>query len=135
MVVTVSDTVSRFLSGPSAYVLLWRQVQTCLVTCSLLRFALFLMAIHVPGSWFTNVLLVLIGVSGIPYLVFLQWAPSKERKERRAGYTTLPRAHRELEQRDPYLGVVIRLAGAEYLASEDFRAIRDRAKALGRSGY
>ena len=122
------------LKGPSAYVLFVIRLWSMAPPCSMLLFALALMGAGVPQSWLTTTVLFVGAVSGIPYPIYLNWAPVKERKEVRAGYTTFPRSHIEVEQRDPYLGRVIRQAGEEYLDWSSFREIcrqaKEEAKAL-----
>jgi hypothetical protein len=40
--------------------------------------------------------------------VLIAWVPIKAQVEQKAGYTTLPNELKDLEQRDPYLGRIIR---------------------------
>lgn len=82
----------------------------------------------VPQSWFTNSLVAAMGPAGIPVIVLINWSTVKARAGQRAGYTTLRNQLREMEQRDPYLGRVIRRPGEEYLQRADFLAIIQAAK-------
>jgi hypothetical protein len=68
------------------------------------------------------------GVSVIPVVVLILMFASKWRAERDAGYTTLEYTHKKLEQRDPYLGRVIRGPGEDYLERTHFRTIIQAAK-------
>ncbi|SEB67253.1 hypothetical protein [Arthrobacter woluwensis] len=118
-----------FLSGPSAYVLyakasrwIWAFVGTALVL-------MVLAAARVPQSLF-NVFLALLFPSLVPWVAFVLWGSARTQSECTAGYTTLPRKFKELEQRDPYLGERIRDAGEEFIADEEFLSICSSSKAL-----
>ncbi|MBT1004022.1 hypothetical protein KIH31_15655 [Paenarthrobacter sp. DKR-5] len=67
-------------------------------------------------------------VAIVPICVLIQWSATKDRKEQKAGYTTMQNWRKDLEQRDPYMGRVIRKAGAEYLERSEFLAIVQAAK-------
>ncbi|NUP73786.1 MAG: hypothetical protein HOQ07_03930 [Sinomonas sp.] len=96
-------------------------------------FLLLLMVFKVPGSSFTDALVAIGLLTGVVYGTFAMWARLKERAEKRAAYTTLPRRYMELEQRDPYLGTRIRAAGDEYLEQSEFTAIVRHSRAMTRS--
>ncbi|RKR30217.1 hypothetical protein [Arthrobacter oryzae] len=82
----------------------------------------------IPQSWFTNSIVAAMGLVVIPVIVLINWVAVKVRAEQKAGYTTLRNKLKELEQRDPYLGRVIRKPGEEYLQRADFFAISQAAK-------
>ncbi|WP_426004550.1 hypothetical protein ACPFL9_19090 [Paenarthrobacter sp. NyZ202] len=83
----------------------------------------------VPQSWFIDVLGILMLVSIAPVVVLIGWCASRERAERRAGYTTLRLGDRKLAQREPYMGRIIRLAGTDYLDRRHFAEILDATRA------
>ncbi|MBT8162599.1 MULTISPECIES: hypothetical protein [Arthrobacter] len=64
--------------------------------------------------------------------MLILWCPIKEEAEKSAGYTTLRLAHKELEQRDPYLGRVIRQPGKDYLDRAQLQAIVEAARNAAR---
>ncbi len=76
-----------------------------------------------PQSWFIDVLGILMLVSITPVVVLMSWCASRDRAERRAGCTTLSLGDRKMAQRDPYMGRIIRLAGADYLDRRHFAEI------------
>ncbi|WP_419200174.1 hypothetical protein [Paenarthrobacter nitroguajacolicus] len=82
-----------------------------------------------PQSWFTNTMVACMAASVIPVIVLINWCAVRERAEKRAGYTTLRTSRNELMQRDPYLGRVIRLAGATPLERQRFLQIIADTKA------
>ena len=82
----------------------------------------------VPQSWFTNSLVAAMGLAGIPVIVLINWSTVKARAERKAVYTTLWNNLKELEQRDPYLGRVIRNPGQAYMQRAEFLAVIQAAK-------
>lgn len=129
MVKTVPSPTRNLLNGPSAYALWMRARRWVFAPAVVFLVALVLMKVGVPQSWVTDGLMAVFLISAVPFSVFLQWAPSKERKEVRAGYTTLPRSHKDVEQRDPFLGAPIRSPGGEYLPPQDFRKICTEGKA------
>lgn len=67
-------------------------------------------------------------LSTLPVTVLITRVPSRVRAEKKAGYTTLQYGDRKLEQRDPYMGGVIRTPGKEYLDRSNFRACLKEAK-------
>ncbi|MCT9868996.1 hypothetical protein [Paenarthrobacter aurescens] len=78
---------------------------------------------------FTDLLLGLLLVSGLALMVLINWAGFREDAEKKAGYTTIRLGNRKLMQRDPYMGRMIRLAGADYLDRQHFAEILERTKA------
>lgn len=82
----------------------------------------------IPQSWFTSALVFLTSLPVLALAVLTIRAAFRERAEQKAGYTTLQYGEKKLEQRDPYLGRVIRKAGEPYLPREDFIDILERAK-------
>ena len=83
---------------------------------------------RVAQSWFVDVLGIHMLVSIALVVVLINWCASKERAERRAGYTTLRRGDKMLFQKDPYMGRIIRLAGADLIDRQRFSEILDNAK-------
>ncbi|WP_155848504.1 hypothetical protein [Arthrobacter sp. 35W] len=67
-------------------------------------------------------------VATVPLAILIGWVGIKELEETLAGYTTQRHGNKMLEQRDPYLGRVIRRPGEDYLEHERFRAIIQTAK-------
>ena len=53
-------------------------------------------------------------------MVLINWRASGKMLEKKAGYTTIRLGNRKLMQRDPYMGRMIRLAGADYLDRQHF---------------
>ncbi|MEI2277449.1 hypothetical protein OHC50_08240 [Paenarthrobacter ilicis] len=62
-------------------------------------------------------------------MVLINWAGFREDAEKKAGYTTIRLGNGKLMQRDPYMGHIIRLAGADYLDRQHFAAILEQTKA------
>lgn len=83
----------------------------------------------IPQSFFTNLLLGLLAVSGLVLIVLINWAGFREDAEKKAGYTTIRLGNKKLMQRDPYMGRIIRLAGADFLDRQHFTEILERTKA------
>ncbi|MEI2276854.1 hypothetical protein OHC50_05150 [Paenarthrobacter ilicis] len=83
----------------------------------------------IPQSLFTDLLLGLLLVSGLVLIVLINWAGAREDAEKKAGYTTTRLGNRKLMQRDPYMGHIIRLAGADYLDRQQFAEILEKTKA------
>ncbi len=83
----------------------------------------------VPQSWFTTFLLFCFGVTGLPVIVLIGSVPKREKVERQAGYTTLRLGDKDLLQRDPYMGHIIRLAGSPYIDPQRFAEILKATKA------
>jgi hypothetical protein len=83
----------------------------------------------VPQSWFTNLMVTSLLISGLVLAFLVGWVGLRERAERKAGYTTLRLGDKQLMQRDPYMGRIIRLAGADYLGRQDFAEILERTRA------
>ena len=125
-----SNSHRNLLKGPTAYELGALEVKfliAMLATLGCMAIAFFIANVSI--SWLNAVFLVALVCSSLPGAVFIMWSEVKEQAEKRAGYTTLPSGYKQLEQRDPYLGVVIREPGGDFLDADTFREIRDRAKA------
>lgn|GEM_PF-3411179 len=118
----------QLIDGPTAFVLWrWRYRFTTLtlVVCLVL---FVLNNIGVPQSWFVSTLLVLMITSGFSLVILINWCAAREFAEKRAGYTTTRTRRNEVMQRDPYLGKVIRSAGAPQLERRQFLEIIEAAK-------
>lgn len=120
--------MKRLIPGRSAYALLQARYRATTLALVVLGFVLMLSLLGVPESWFTQMMLVFMGISSLPLSVLMFLVPRKVRAEHRAGYTTLQSEDKELEQRDPYLGRVIRQPGEDFLQRAEFRAILVQAK-------
>lgn len=106
----------------------WRHRATAvLVVVGLV--GLYLNNIGIPQSLFTDLLIGLLAASGLVLIVLINWAGFREDAEKKAGYTTIRLGNKKLMQRDPYMGRIIRLAGADYLDRQDFAEILERTKA------
>lgn len=116
------------IKGPTAFALLRLRYRCTTVALIVTLTVLFLSVSGLPQSWLTNSLVAAMGVAAIPVCVLITWVPAKARAEQKAGYTTLRNELKDLEQRDPYLGRVIRNPGGEYLQRADFLAIIQVAK-------
>jgi hypothetical protein len=77
-------------------------------------------------------LIILIMITIGPLLYLIMAAFNKDSAEVEAGYTTSPSNHIDLEQRDPYVGRVIRKPGEPYLEPARFKEIVSRARAESR---
>ncbi|MCZ9883646.1 hypothetical protein [Arthrobacter sp. B2a2-09] len=84
---------------------------------------------RIPLLWlmYTAAAGMLVGGFSVAFLVI--YVAIKTKAEEETGYTTLQHGNRKLEQRDPYLGRVIRGPGEDYLQRADFREIVQSAKA------
>ena len=118
----------RLIKGPTAFALLSLRYRCTTAGLVVTLTALVLSVSGVPQSWLTNSLVAAMGVAAIPVCVLITWVPAKARAEQKAGYTTLRNELKDLEQRDPYLGRVIRNPGGEYLERAEFLAIIQAAK-------
>lgn len=118
----------HLIAGPTAFALLRLRIRCTTVALVILAITLTLNVSGVPQSWLTNTFVVAIGVSMLPVIVLIGRAASRDRAERAAGYTTLQYGDKKLEQRDPYLGRVIRRPGEDYLQRPQFRTIIQAAK-------
>ena len=116
------------LAGPTAYVLWWVRIRATTVVLMCLLGLTISVSRVLPQSWFTDTVMLSIFVAGLVVVVLILWCPIKEQAEKSAGYTTLRLAHKELEQRDPYLGRVIRQPGEGYLDHAQFQAIVEAAR-------
>lgn len=116
------------IKGPTAFTLLRLRYRCTTAALAVLGTTFIFSVSGVPQSWLTNSLVFAMGVATIPVIALIGWVPARARAEQRAGYTTLRNELKELEQRDPYLGRVIRNPGREYLQRADFLAIIQVAK-------
>lgn len=123
----------NLLDGLSAYALyiVLRRVSLCAGIPPLVLVPIINSPPH--PQWAMTLAGLLVCLTGASVIYFVQVSTMKENREVEAGYTTLPRAHMDVEQRDPYLGRVIRTAGAQYLAGDDFKVIASRTKSEWRS--
>ena len=124
----MNETGGGLIKGPTAFALLRLRYKCTTVALAVALTMAALSASGVPQSWFTISLVAAMGLTGIPVVVLILWAPIKAQAEKQAGYTTLRNELKDLEQRDPYLGRVIRNPGQEYLQRADFLAIIQAAK-------
>ena len=76
---------------------------------------------------------ILLVVTSAPLLYLIMAAFNKDSAEVEAGYTTSPMNHMDLEQRDPYMGRVIRKPGEPYREPDRFKEIVSRAHAESRA--
>ena len=117
------------LDGPSAYA--FANART--------TYAKFFLIIPVTGAflrffdlwiqWVMSSLGILLMIAIGPLLYLVMAAFNKDSAEVEAGYTTTPNNHIDLEQRDPYMGRVIRKPGEQYLDPNRFKEIVSRARA------
>ncbi|MFI2565402.1 hypothetical protein [Paenarthrobacter sp. NPDC018779] len=117
------------IDGATAYqITKWRYRATTFMAVVGLT-CLALMKAGIPQSWFTNSLVGLFASSSLLLIVVVNWAESRVRAEKKASYTTLRLGDKQLMQRDPYMGRVIRLAGGEYVDRRRFAEILAATKA------
>lgn len=120
---------SGLITGRTAFqVTQWRH-RTTAVGASTGLVGLFLQNAGIPQSLFTDLLLGLLLVSGLVLILLINWAGFREDAEKKAGYTTIRLGNKNLMQRDPYMGRIIRLAGADYLHRQQFAEILEKTKA------
>lgn len=119
---------SKLLKGPTANALLRLRYKFTAVTLVICLVIMFGAATHTPRSWLTDSVVFLLAIPAAIVCWLIVWVPARERAERKAGYTTLLYGDRKLEQRDPYLGEVIRQPGGAYLTPQEFHTIVDAAK-------
>ncbi|CAD5989873.1 hypothetical protein [Agreia sp. COWG] len=125
----VNDRESRMLvAGVTAYRLLQLRFRATSAAIVLAALVILLNISRVPQSWITVVLVWLAFLAVVLIAVMIGLLDSKQRAERRAGYTTLRIGDRKLEQRDPYMGRVIRAPGGRYLNRTEFTAAVQSAK-------
>lgn len=118
----------HLVTGVTAYeLLMWRYRCTTAVLV-VLAITLVCNVSGVPQSWFTTFLMVAIGLTLLPLIVLIGSVAKREKAERQAGYTTQRFGNKKLEQRDPYLGRVIRHPGEPYLSREEFLQLLKNAK-------
>lgn len=122
------DPDRHLIAGPTAFAVMRWRFRSATVTGGGSLAVAVLNASGMPQSWLTNTSVAAVFLSAVVLVVLMGRSDSRERAESKAGYTTLLRGDRELEQRDPYLGRVIRRPGDEYLPREEFLAILQTAK-------
>lgn len=88
----------------------------------------FLSYLNLWVQWVMTSLSILLGVTLAPLMYLVVATANKDSAEVSAGYTTFPRTHIELEQRDPYLGRVIRKPGEQFLEPDRFNEIASQAQ-------
>lgn len=117
------------VAGHTAYVTrMWQRRAAAVAVFFALCIVLLSMA-GIKNSLYMNTALVFLGVSTLALLGMMTWCGFREGAEERAGYTTLPDGYKRLLQRDPCMGHVIRLSGADYLSPKRFREIIEKTKA------
>lgn len=125
----MSDFPERqLLPGKTAYELLVWRYRCTTAALVVLATTFVCSASGVPQSWFTTSLMVAIGLTLLPVVVLIGSVGKRERAEQRAGYTTQRFGNKKLEQRDPYLGRVIRHPSEPYLSRDEFLQIVKNAK-------
>ncbi|MFK4299853.1 membrane protein implicated in regulation of membrane protease activity [Arthrobacter sp. GAS37] len=118
----------QLLAGPTAYALMRMRFRCTTVTLAVLALGYALNVSGVPVLWLMYTVLAMAGISILPLLVLILWVPIRTQTEEEGGYTTLQYGKTKLEQRDPYLGRVIRAPGEDYLERAQFQAILQAAK-------
>lgn len=120
------------LDGPSAYVLANARTKYTKFFLPIPITMAFLSFFNLWIQWLMTSLSILLVLAIGPFLYLVMAAFNKDSAEVEAGYTTTPNSHIGLEQRDPYMGRVIRQPGQPYLESNRFREIVSRARAESR---
>lgn len=133
MVNNISDR--NLIEGWTAFALLRLRFRLTHVAVLLMTVLLILSLSGIPQSWFTSLMVFVAMGSGIAVTTLVGRVPARERAEKKAGYTTLQYGDKDLEQRDPYFGRVIRKPGDEYLQRKDFLAIVQAAKAAAEETF
>lgn len=119
----------HLLPGPTAFALLRWRFRCTTVAIIALAIVWLAQASGMHRSWFTDLLVAVMGLTLMPVVLLIWWVGYKTYAERAAGYTTLWHGDPNLEQRDPYLGTALRPAGAPYLDRPAFTAALDRCQA------
>ena len=122
------EAPGTLLDGPSAYA--FANARTTYtkfflpipITMALLGYFLWI-------QWVMTSLSILMMIAIGPFLYLVMAAFNRDSAEVEAGYTTSPTNHIDLEQRDPYMGRVIRKPGEQYLDPNRFKEIVSRARA------
>lgn len=120
---------ARLLAGPTAFALLRMRFRGTTVAL------VFLAIIYVVNASGLTQFIWAIYISAAAMLVSVLFAAFlivyvaiKTEAEGEAGYTTLQYGNRKLEQRDPYLGRVIRGPGEDYFERTQFQTILQAAR-------
>lgn len=127
------EAPGTLLDGPSAY---WFAKTRTTYTKFFLPLPIagaLLSFLHLWVQWVMTSLSILIMITIGPLLYLIMAAFNKDSAEVEAGYTTSPTNHMDLEQRDPYMGRVIRKPGEPYLEPDRFKEIVSRAHAESRA--
>ena len=123
------SSTRHLLPGPTAFALLRLRIRCTTVAVLCTGVVGIANASGIPRSWFTDLLVAIMGLSLMPVVVLIWWVGFKTYAERAEGYTTLWHGDPGLEQRDPYLGTTLRPAGAPYLDGQTFRTALERCRA------
>lgn len=125
------EAPGTLLDGPSAYVL--ANARTKYTKFFLpIPAAIVLLGSFNWIQWVMSALSILMMITIGPLLYLIMAAFNKDSAEVEAGYTTMPSSHIDLEQRDPYMGRVIRKPGQAYLEPSRLKEIVSRARAESR---
>lgn len=123
------ETQRNLLEGPSAYALARVRTKYTAYWLGLPVATAILSFSGVWIQWPMTTLSVTVAITMMPLLYLVQATVNKAGAEVEAGYTTFPENHVNLEQRDPYLGRVIRKPDERYLESDRFKEIASLAQA------
>ena len=127
-----NEAPGTLLDGPSAYVLANARTKYTKFFLPLPITMAFLSFFNLWIQWMMTSLSILFLIANAPLLYLIMAAFNKDSAEVDAGYTTSPKNHIDLEQRDPYMGRVIRQPGEQYLDPNRFKEIVSRARAESR---
>lgn len=122
------DLERRLLAGPTAYALMRMRLRTTTITLAFLAIMGVLNVSGTPLLWPMYTAAAAMVASGISVAVLVIYVAIKTKAEEEAGYTTLQYGNTKLEQRDPYLGRVIRAPGEDNLERPQFSTIIQTAK-------
>lgn len=96
------DPESRLLAGPTAFALMRMRFRCSTVALAFLAIILFLSVSAVlPQSWFTNTLVLAMGVSALSVGILIPYVAIKAEAEGEAGYTTLEHGNRNWNNATP----------------------------------
>ena len=123
------DPERQLLAGPTAYALMRMRIRNTTITLAFLAIMGVLNVSRIPLLWLMYTAAAGMLVSGFSVALLVIYVAIKTKAEEEAGYTTLQHGDRKLEQRDPYLGRVIRGPGEDYLEPAQFSATLQAAKA------
>lgn len=126
------EAPGTLLDGPSAYVLANARTTYTKFFLILPVTGAFLSFSDLWIPWVMTSLTILTLITIGPLLYMIMAAFNRDGAEVETGYTTRPSNHIDLEQRDPYMGRVIRKPGEQYLDPNRFKEIVSRARAEAR---